>query len=86
MGERCGGMEGAPDPSGWVQENGSAEPKIDPRRVRLIRCKSACSSVVNVNLRGGKEQRSFKPQVAGSIPVRRPSEVDGVGRHLPRVR
>lgn len=31
----------------------------------------ACSSVVNGNLRGAKEQRSFKPQVGGSIPPRR---------------
>lgn len=31
----------------------------------------AGSSVVNANFRGGKEQRSFKPQAAGSIPAQR---------------
>ena len=32
---------------------------------------SARSSVVNGSLRGAKEQRSFKPQAAGSIPAGR---------------
>jgi hypothetical protein len=30
--------------------------------------------VVNGSLRGAKEQRSFKPQAAGSIPAGRTSE------------
>ena len=48
------------------------------RRVLRIRCCSqrttttrARSSVVNGSLRGAKEQRSFKPQAAGSIPAGR---------------
>lgn len=38
---------------------------------------NAYSSVVNVNLRGGKEQRPFKPQVESSILSRR------IGRRHP---